>query len=154
MLLGDAAANVQTQADARVPAGVDVGRAVEAVEDVRQVGGRDPDAVVLDGDADLAIVAPGPDLDLGVADAVLEAVLDEVVDELLDPPPVVAAGQPTIRLEDDPVLMRKVAVSEVPPHLSQLHGLPADLEIPFLDPQRITQILDETGPPTGHARVP
>jgi len=154
MLLGDASANVQTQTDARVLPGIDVGRPMESVEDVRLVGRGDPDAVIRDGDTDLAGLAPGPDLDFRAAVAVLQAVLDEVVDELLEAPAVIVAGQPTVRLEDDPLLLWTRALGDVPEQIGDVDGLAANLELALLDARCVEQILDERGEPPGLARDP
>ena len=152
VLFDDAAANVQAEPDARVTARIHVRCPAEPIEDAGHVVSRDPDAVIAHGEVGRATVAPRPDFDRTVLAAVLEAVLDQVVQELLDPAAIKGAGEPLARVDDDPLVARARALRDLTDDLSDVEGLAPDLELPFLDPRRIKEILDERGEPPGLPR--
>src|SRR5712692_294020 len=89
VLLDDSPADEEPKAHAVELAVVDVRRAREPFEDVREVRRRDADARISYRDARLAVLLPDPDGDRRVVRAVLARVLDEVLHHLLDASSVV-----------------------------------------------------------------
>src|SRR5256885_5524538 len=122
---------------------------MEPLEDLREVAGGDPDALV--GHIDEGFTVPLGDVhaDLAPIGAVLDGVLDQVLNDLTDPARVVGADDRRVRRHTYPAALVAIAASDLARELDQIDRLALPDELALLEPRRIEELRNQRPKPPG-----
>src|SRR5262245_56189509 len=97
VLLHDTLADIETETESGKLPVIDIGAAVEPLEEVREISSRYPNPVVGHREIGHARLTPDPHLHLTVGKTILDLVFDEIIQELGEPRAIVSSYNRIIR---------------------------------------------------------